>query len=95
MRSPTRCRSHGIADVLDPLFALFAAARADGEGFGDFCHRIGMPGLQQTIAAPTEGRGLSLPLILPLRGSLPLPASGARGWTRACSLAPLAGRGLG
>src|SRR5215471_16640037 len=46
---------HGIADVLDPLFALFAAARSGGEGFGDFCHRIGMPALQQAIAEPQKG----------------------------------------
>jgi sulfite reductase (ferredoxin) len=46
---------HGIADVLEPLFALFAAARNDGEGFGDFCHRIGMPALQQALAAPQKG----------------------------------------
>jgi sulfite reductase (ferredoxin) len=46
---------HGIAEVLDPLFALYASARAEGEGFGNFCHRIGMPALQQTIAAPQKG----------------------------------------
>ncbi len=40
----------GIADALDPLFALFACSRRDGEGFGDFCHRIGIPALQQVIA---------------------------------------------
>jgi sulfite reductase (ferredoxin) len=46
---------HGIAEVLDPLFALYAAARAAGEGFGDFCHRIGMPALQQALAEPQKG----------------------------------------
>jgi len=40
----------GIADALDPLFALFAASRIDGEGFGDFCHRIGIAALQQVVA---------------------------------------------
>jgi len=40
----------GIADALDPLFALFACSRRSGEGFGDFCHRIGIPALQQVIA---------------------------------------------
>ncbi len=40
----------GIADALDPLFALFACSRRNGEGFGDFCHRIGIPALQQVIA---------------------------------------------
>ncbi len=39
----------GIADALDPLFALFAASRSDGEGFGDFCHRIGIAALQQVV----------------------------------------------
>jgi sulfite reductase (ferredoxin) len=46
---------HGIAEVLDPLFALYAADRATREGFGDFCHRIGMPALQQELAAPQKG----------------------------------------
>jgi sulfite reductase beta subunit-like hemoprotein len=40
---------------LDPLFALYASARANGEGFGDFCHRIGMPALQQALAEPEKG----------------------------------------
>ena len=40
----------GLADALDPLFALFACSRRNGEGFGDFCHRIGIPALQQVIA---------------------------------------------
>src|SRR5712672_64592 len=43
---------HGIAEVLDPLFALYGSARAEGEGFGDFCHRIGMPALQTALAEP-------------------------------------------
>jgi sulfite reductase (ferredoxin) len=41
---------NGIAHVLDPLFGLFASGRTEGEGFGDFCHRIGMPVLQQALA---------------------------------------------
>ena len=40
----------GIAATLDPLFALFASSRAAGEGFGDFCHRVGIAALQQVIA---------------------------------------------
>ena len=39
----------GIADALDPLFALFASSRAAGEGFGDFCHRIDIAALQQIV----------------------------------------------
>jgi sulfite reductase (ferredoxin) len=40
----------GIADALDPLFALWAASRSAEEGFGDFCHRIGIPALQQVVS---------------------------------------------
>ncbi len=40
----------GLAGALDPLFALFAASRMPGEGFGDFCHRIGVAVLQQVVA---------------------------------------------
>jgi sulfite reductase (ferredoxin) len=46
---------HGIAEVLDPLFALYASARADEEGFGDFCHRVGMPVLLQSLAERQKG----------------------------------------
>jgi len=46
---------HGIAGMLDPLFALYASARDEAEGFGDFCHRIGMPALQRALAAPQKG----------------------------------------
>jgi len=46
---------HGIAEVLDPLIALYGSARAEGEGFGDFCHRIGMPALQTALAEPQKG----------------------------------------
>jgi sulfite reductase (ferredoxin) len=46
---------NGIAEVLDPLFALFASARVEGEGFGDFCHRVGMPALQHALAERQKG----------------------------------------
>jgi sulfite reductase (ferredoxin) len=46
---------NGIAEILDPLLAFFAAARAESEGFGDFCHRIGMPALQQALASRQKG----------------------------------------
>jgi sulfite reductase (ferredoxin) len=39
----------GLADALDPLFALFAGSRTAGEGFGDFCYRTGIPALQRVI----------------------------------------------
>ena len=44
-----------IAETLDPLFALFASARFDSEGFGDFCHRAGLPALQQALDASRKG----------------------------------------
>jgi sulfite reductase (ferredoxin) len=46
-----RIRLSEVADVLDPLFAVFAARRGDGEGFGDFCHRIGVAELREVIAS--------------------------------------------
>src|SRR5205814_428787 len=46
----------GIADALDPLFARFASSRNDGEGFGDFCHRLGLDAVR-AIAA--EARGIA------------------------------------
>ena len=44
-----------IAETLDPLFALFASARGDGEGFGDFCHRAGPAALHQALAQRHKG----------------------------------------
>ncbi len=44
-----------IAEVLDPLFALYASTRPDGEGFGDFCHRVGLAALQQALAGRQKG----------------------------------------
>ena len=46
-----RIRLGEVADVLDPLFALFAASRRDGEGFGDFCHRVGVARLREVLDA--------------------------------------------
>lgn len=40
-----------LAAALDPLFAAFAAGRRDGEGFGDFCHRLGRDALLGLAAA--------------------------------------------
>jgi sulfite reductase (ferredoxin) len=45
----------GIAEALDPLFAAFAAARLSGEGFGDFCHRIGRAAVLRTLAEAQKG----------------------------------------
>ncbi|HEV2301693.1 MAG TPA: NADPH-dependent assimilatory sulfite reductase hemoprotein subunit [Stellaceae bacterium] len=44
-----------IGEVLEPLFALFAEKREKGEGFGDFCHRIGRPALEAALAARLKG----------------------------------------
>jgi len=41
----------GMADALDPLFGEFAASRLDGEGFGDFCHRVGIDALRELLPA--------------------------------------------
>jgi sulfite reductase (ferredoxin) len=46
-----RIRLGEVADVLDPLFALYAASRRDGEGFGDFCHRVGVARLREVLEA--------------------------------------------
>jgi len=39
-----------VPDTLEPLFAVFAAERNDGEGFGDFCFRYGRDGLLAHLA---------------------------------------------
>jgi sulfite reductase (ferredoxin) len=44
-----------IAETLDPLFALYAAERRAGEGFGDFCNRARQGVLQQAIASARKG----------------------------------------
>ncbi len=43
-----------VAATLDPLFALFVRARQAGEGFGDFCYRIGREALLDAVAAATR-----------------------------------------
>jgi sulfite reductase (ferredoxin) len=45
----------GIADALDPLFALYAEGRREGEGFGDFCHCRGVAALREMAAARCQG----------------------------------------
>jgi sulfite reductase (ferredoxin) len=44
-----------IAETLDPLFELFSSSGGAGEGFGDFCHRIGLPAIQRTMAERHKG----------------------------------------
>ncbi len=45
-----------IGEILHPLFAIFAAERKAGEGFGDFCHRVGLPALHQALARQSGAR---------------------------------------
>jgi sulfite reductase (ferredoxin) len=45
----------GIADALDPLFGFFAESRISGEGFGDFCQRVGGEVLRRLLAARLKG----------------------------------------
>jgi len=46
---------HAIAETFDPLFELFSSSRVDGEGFGDFCHRIGLPAMHLALAERRKG----------------------------------------
>ena len=45
-----------IGATFDPLFAVYASDRIAGEGFGDFCHRVGVPALQRALARYTGVR---------------------------------------
>lgn len=47
-----RVPENRIAATLDPLFEAFAAERRDGEGFGDFCHRLGLERLTELANGP-------------------------------------------
>lgn len=38
-----------IAVALDPFFKRFAEQKQDGEGFGDFCHRVGVGKLAEEV----------------------------------------------
>lgn len=42
----------GMADALDPLFGFFAISRHDGEGFGNFCDRVGIKLLKEVMNQP-------------------------------------------
>src|SRR5499427_1551635 len=46
---------HAIAETFDPLFELFSSSRVDGEGFGDFCYRIGLPVMHLALAERRKG----------------------------------------
>jgi sulfite reductase (ferredoxin) len=41
---------NAVPDTLETFFALFAGEREAGEGFGDFCHRIGRDALLSALA---------------------------------------------
>jgi sulfite reductase (ferredoxin) len=42
-----------LAERLRPLLAMFRDQRQNGEGFGNFCNRVGMECLRQTLVKPT------------------------------------------
>ena len=44
-----RIRLNEVADVLDPLFAVYATGRQKDEGFGDFCQRYGVAELREIV----------------------------------------------
>jgi sulfite reductase (ferredoxin) len=46
-----RVAQRDLGSVLEPLFGWFAADRRAGEGFGDFCDRIGPEALRAHVAA--------------------------------------------
>jgi sulfite reductase (ferredoxin) len=46
---------NAIAATLDPLFEQYASSRITGEGFGDFCHRFGLPAMQEALAQRRKG----------------------------------------
>ena len=41
-----------VAAVLEPLLAAFALQRLRGEGFGDFCHRLGLESALSLVECP-------------------------------------------
>lgn len=43
-----------IGEALEPLFAAFARDKRDGEGFGDFCHRLGIERLAEIAGTALE-----------------------------------------
>jgi sulfite reductase (ferredoxin) len=45
-----------IGAMLEPLFARFAAYRVPGEGFGDFCNRLGIAELQRGVTGAEQAR---------------------------------------
>jgi sulfite reductase (ferredoxin) len=45
-----RIKQADLVKVLAPVVAAFAADRRDGEGFGDFCHRLGREALLNLTA---------------------------------------------
>jgi sulfite reductase (ferredoxin) len=40
-----------VPEVLEPVLGAYAAERRESEAFGDFCHRVGVEGLQQRFAS--------------------------------------------
>jgi sulfite reductase (ferredoxin) len=46
---------NAIGETLDPLFELFSSSRVAEEGFGDFCHRVGLPAIEQALTGRHKG----------------------------------------
>jgi sulfite reductase (ferredoxin) len=42
-----------LAETVRPLLELFRDRRQDGEGFGDFCHRLGLDELKRLVPVGT------------------------------------------
>jgi sulfite reductase beta subunit-like hemoprotein len=49
-----KVKTEAVAATLEPLLAAFATQRAAGEGFGDFCHRIGRDAARALLAGARE-----------------------------------------
>ncbi len=52
-------RLENLAGTVRPLLALWKAERAARESFGDYCHRVGIPALQERVAAQAAGTRVS------------------------------------
>lgn len=51
-----RVAQRDLGATLAPLFGWFAGDRRAGEGFGDFCHRVGAEALRARVPAPQPER---------------------------------------
>lgn len=54
-----RMHETDLEKTLEPIFAMFKRQREAGEGFGDFCHRVGFDALREFAAIYKMGSGMS------------------------------------